>query len=338
MKTEYAYASGKIRALENKFFNKPELAGLLEMPFSSIVEELENRGYPGVEKEKNIIGKEEEIIILEEMIDTRLSKAYKMVRELSLDPAITDAFILLNDGHNLKGLIKLKYTQIKKKKKVFLKKSLFGEEELKKMVESNNFSAFPLSLQGLPHEAVEAYKRWKNPQNIDFILDRGFWEYFKTQTEENVFVNEVRKIRIDLINILIFLRLKEKKQKETILTKSLISGGTITKDKFLENFSDQKNINDFIGKIKFSPYKEIVREGYNYWEKERSFSFLEKLGDDFLINYIKKAKYSFLSINLLIGYLLARENEAKNLRILLYGKYSDLSKEIIEGELRETYV
>ncbi len=338
MDTEYAYASGKIKVLEKRFFNKQELAGLLEMSLTGIVGELENRGYPKIDKEKSVIENGDGIAFLEEMVDKHLDKAYNLVRELSLNPAVTNAFLFLNDGHNVKGLIKLKYVQEKKEENIFLKRGFFTEEELKKMIERNNFSAFPPGLRELPQKAIMSQKHRKHPQTIDFILDVGFWEYFKNQIEENVFVNEIGKIRIDLINLSVFLRLKEKKEKKTILKHSLLSGGTILKDKFLRNFSKQKTIDDFINNIKFSPYKKIVREGYNYWEKEHSFAFLEKLGDDFLINYIKKAKYEFLNINPLIGYLLARENEAKNLRILLCGKYSNLKEEIIKAELRETYV
>ncbi len=336
MDTEYAYASGKIKVLEKKFFNKQELAGLLEMSLTDIVGELENRGYPKIAQEKSIIEDGEGIGFLEEMIDRHLDEAYNLVRKLSLNPVITNAFLFLNDGHNLKGLIKIKYIQKKKEENIFIKRGFFTEEELKKMIERNIFSAFPPGLRELPQKAIMAYKHQKNPQRIDFILDVGFWEYFKNQTGKNVFVNEIGQIRIDLINLSVFLRLKEKKEKKTILEQSLLSGGTILKDKFLRNFS--KQINDFINDIRFSPYKKTVRAGYDYWEKEHSFALLEKLGDDFLMNYIKRAKYEFLSIHPLIGYLLARENEAKNLRILLCGKCSNLKEELIKEELRETYV
>ncbi len=336
MNTEYAYASGKIKVLEKRFFNKQELAGLLERSLTDIVGELESRGYPKIDQEKSVIENGEGLVFLEEMIDKHLDEAYNLVRELSLNPVITNAFLFLNDGHNLKGLIKLKYVKEKKKENIFLKRGFFTEEELKKMMERNIFSAFPPGLRELPQKAITAYKHHKNPQRIDFILDVGFWEYFKNQTGENEFVNEIGKIRVDLINLSVFFRLKEKKEKKTILKQSLLSGGTIVKDKFLRNFS--KQINDFINDIRFSPYKKIVREGYDSWEKEHSFALLEKLGDDFLMNYIKKAKYEFLSIHPLIGYLLAKENEAKNLRILLCGKYSNLKEEIIKAELRETYV
>ncbi|MCK4532208.1 V-type ATPase subunit, partial [bacterium] len=257
MDTEYAYASGKIKVLEKKFFNKQELAGLLEMSLTDIVGELENRGYPKIDKEKSAVENGEGIGFLEEMIDKHLDKAYNLVRELSLNPVVTNAFLFLNDGHNLKGLIKLKYVQEEKKENIFLKRGFFTEEELKKMIERNVFSAFPPGLRELPQKAITAYKHRKNPQRIDFILDVGFWEYFKNQTGENVFVNGIGQIRIDLINLVVFLRLKEKKEKKAILEHSLLFGGTIAKDKFLRNFS--KQINDFINDIRFSPYKKMVR-------------------------------------------------------------------------------
>lgn len=340
METEYAYAVGKIRALENRLLSRFKLEQFLEMSQNSVIQELENRGYERVKRDKEPIGglKNKELESFESMIDDHLNKVYKIIRNLSLEPSITDAFCILYDGHNLKVLIKKKYTQSKEQNRLLLERGLYEQEELKEMVEKNNFSSLPQKLRNVPHRAIEKYESSKNPQYIDFILDCKFLEYFREQGKGNYFSNKIAEIKIDLINILTFLRLKVREQKVGVLNQALISGGAIDKRKFLDNFFPSKTIEDFIRGIKSTPYVKIVKEGYSEWKSSHSFGFLEKLSDNFLINYIRKAKYISLGIEPLIGYLLAKENETKNLRIIFFGKYFNWEKKIIKERIRETYV
>jgi V/A-type H+-transporting ATPase subunit C len=65
---------------------------------------------------------------------------------------------------------------------------------------------------------------------------------------------------------------------------------------------------------------------------------LEKFSDNYLLNYIKPAKFAILGIEPVLGYLLAKEHEIKLLRIIMIGKLNGLSSESIREKLRETYV
>jgi V/A-type H+-transporting ATPase subunit C len=65
---------------------------------------------------------------------------------------------------------------------------------------------------------------------------------------------------------------------------------------------------------------------------------LEKACDDFLIDYIVRAKYFPFGAEPLVSYILAKENEIKNLRLVLFGKKSGFSSEDIRRLLRNSYV
>jgi len=81
-----------------------------------------------------------------------------------------------------------------------------------------------------------------------------------------------------------------------------------------------------------------VKSGVEDWKRSGSFSHLEKLFDDHLLSFVKKAKYITFGIEPLIGYLVAKEMEVKNLRTIMVGKFNRLSQEIIKERLRESYV
>lgn len=72
--------------------------------------------------------------------------------------------------------------------------------------------------------------------------------------------------------------------------------------------------------------------------KNNNIASIEKACDDFLIRYIKEAKYFHFGIEPLISYILAKENEIKNLRIILIGKMNGFDRDYIRRALRRSYV
>ena len=81
----------------------------------------------------------------------------------------------------------------------------------------------------------------------------------------------------------------------------------------------------------------IVKEGINEWNSTQNFSSMERMLDDFLLNFAKKAKHITFDIEPLIGYLYAKEMEVKNIRNIMVGKFHDLPNDLIRKRLRKTY-
>ena len=64
---------------------------------------------------------------------------------------------------------------------------------------------------------------------------------------------------------------------------------------------------------------------------------MEKTADDIWMSRAKEAKYVPFGAPVLLGYLIALEYQTKNIRIILAGKDTGLSSEIIRERLRATY-
>jgi V/A-type H+-transporting ATPase subunit C len=88
----------------------------------------------------------------------------------------------------------------------------------------------------------------------------------------------------------------------------------------------------------YSLYAAVVEEGIQTYQKTDSLTRFEKLADDFLLNNIKQAKYLTFGPEPLAGYLLAKENELKLIRIIMVGKINRLPTEEIKERLRDVYV
>lgn len=124
---------------------------------------------------------------------------------------------------------------------------------------------------------------------------------------ENEFLKNYIRIKIDFINIKMLFR--QNKPPEVIL-------------------STYKN----------TPYNRIVSEGLEYFQRENSFARLEKLMDDFLIDFLKAQKYNAFGPEPVLAYYLAKENEFKMLKLIFEGRLLGLERDVILDRLNTAYV
>ena len=67
-------------------------------------------------------------------------------------------------------------------------------------------------------------------------------------------------------------------------------------------------------------------------------SAFERWCDNRMIEILKPQKYETFSVGPLLGYLIARENEIKTVRIILTGKKNGFPDDAIRERIREMYV
>jgi V/A-type H+-transporting ATPase subunit C len=331
MDNRYAYAVGRIRAREARLLDVHKLLSILEAEsVEETLKELSDTDY----------GEGLALVKSEEDFDSHLSRQmesiYELVSELTKDPELTDLFILRNDFHNLKVAFKKKYGATVKEE-YYLAPSIVNREELVEALATGNFARLPALLAGALEKIEKIFSSEKNIQLIDIILDKEYLSHclYVSRRAKCEFLEKLFLIQIDLTNIRTFLRLKEMGKERDYLEKCLISGGFLEREEFLKSFAG--SIDSFVDSLRYKDYYEMLKKGVDYWKRSGSFSFLEKLFDDYLLNFVKKAKYITFGIEPLIGYLVAKEMEAKNLRTIMVGKFNRLPTEIIKERLRELY-
>ena len=71
---------------------------------------------------------------------------------------------------------------------------------------------------------------------------------------------------------------------------------------------------------------------------DQGFTVFEKACDDYLMDFVKDAKYKTLTPESVVAYILAKETEAKCVRIIMTCKLHDIDEETIKERVREAYV
>ena len=99
-----------------------------------------------------------------------------------------------------------------------------------------------------------------------------------------------------------------------------------------------EQIDNLATKLSSTKYGKILKEGIEAYAKSGSISYLEKLMDNELMDYVKKGKYVTFGIEPLFSYLVAKETEIRDVRIIMVGKLNQIAPAVIRERLRDIYV
>jgi len=343
-KAKYAYAVGVIRVLEMQLFTGPDLQRLLEA--DSAEEVLELLGDSPYESFLKEIGS---VWNFEVALNNALENSYARIGELSFDQDIINLFRVKWDFYNLKVLLKQSYLENAEEFSFISSLGLIDPEMIKNAIENSeeeqpaiieelfgSSNGLPEYLQKAMDDAKRVYNTGNDPQMIDIIIDARTQDYMYRNASKCPFLENYFKKIIDLANIRNFIRIKLFQNNLELLRKVLLNNGMIDKQVFIDVFNeDVSHLPNFISS---TPYYEIVDEGLRDWSETGTLTTFEKLAENYIIEYIKPAKYQSFGIEPLIAYLLAKENEVKQIRIIMVGKLNRLPEDAILERLRVSYV
>lgn len=340
---KYAYAVGVIKILETRLLTQTDLQRLLET--SSPEEALEFlRDSPYEESLSEL----ESIWNFDVALNNELERTYQQIDELSLDKKLTELFRVKWDFYNLKVLLKQSYLEEAEEFSFISNLCLTAPENIKTAIEESDEErsiiddffgpkdGVPEYLREAMFEAKEVYDAENDPQLIDVVIDRHTQEYLYRHSEKCPFLAHYFKKKIDLANIRNFIRVRLHQNNLELLQKALLDDGTVEKQVFIDEFNE--DVSHLPEVLSSTPYFEIVDEGLREWSETDSLTTLERLSEDYLIEFLRPAKYQAFGVEPLIAYLLAKESEVKQVRIIIVGKLNRLPEDAILGRLRVAYV
>jgi len=330
--SDYLYNSARIRARENALLGRDKLEGLLAADGeAAILTLLTEYGFdPVTDAESGRLLREETLLGI-------LRQAYAEIAALAPDAEVLRLWRYPYDCNNVKAAIKGFLRKLDPRSMMFD----FGTLEIEAvigMAESGDFSALPPAMAIAADEAVRAFAKTKNPQQIDLLLDRACYEDMLAAAERSGVAFAVALVRekIDLINLLIVVRILRMKLGESgrmLLSASLLSGGRLSHAQLLSWFEAGESVMwDRLYYTSYGKLSEAVAAS------DRGLTAVERSADDFWMAHVREAKYASFGPEVLIAFLQAHEYEVRNLRIILAGKTAGLSQETIRERIREGYV
>ncbi len=331
--TEYAYASARIRAIEKKLLDRSRIERMLDAKTpEEAIKILQDLEYGNANIE--ITGSHDYEVLLKE----EQNKTYELLRQIAPEPRVLDIFLLRSDYHNIKVLLKAEFSGQAQQDEMLLDTALIPKAKLKIMIKERSFADMSKIMRGAIGECIDTYNRTGDPQVVDLIMDKAVYEEMtKLAKDLDIgFIKVLVETLVDINNIKTFVRIKKLNKSWDFLKRALLGSGSIDIKIFIDKL--QTSWESFIEKMKYTKYGEMCEEGIAVFRDTGSITRLEKLADDFIISYVKDGKLKFFGVEPIIGYLIAKENELKIVRIIMIGKINNIANEIIRERLREAYV
>lgn len=329
----YEYAAAHIFALENKLLGKDRVERMVEAPNpSEALKVLSETEYAAGISELD--GPHD----YEKLLSAEMRKVYNFFQTISPDPDITNLFFLKYDFHNLKVLLKSRYLDSDQDDLLITAGGTLPIETLKDAVKEGDYSKLPHYIGSTLEEIDQAMSIKVDPQKMAVMLDRAMYQHILhvCKKKKNEFALEYFTMQADLINIRSFLRVKRIDESFEFLKGLLLPGSQLGEEFFLAAM--QEPTENIINRLKHAKYSQVVSQGVEEFMKTGLLSAFERMMDDFLLDFVRAARWNPLGIEPIIGYLLAKENEVRIIRIIMVGKINNLPADIIRERLRDVYV
>jgi len=330
--TRYVYAVSRIRAIERKMLSLAQLERMIEAksPAEALKVLVEaNYGYSSNDKRT---------VDFEQMLQEEQEKVYKLLVEMALDMGEFDWYYIKNDYHNLKVYLKAEFSQQDVNATFLAKPSLLPADALAAMLRERDFRNLPDPMQVSVEACLDAFNKTFDPQVIDIILDKGLYSHMLVLAKKlnNDFVTKLVTMMIDLANIKMVLRAQLIGKPWDFIERFLVPGGEIDFSLFAQQM--QLDLNQIVKVYAATAYAQLITDSLRIFQQTQSLAGFEKLSDNYLMSWLKRSKYAIFGIEPLVTYLLAKETEIKNVRIIMVGKINNLAQDVIRERLRETYV
>lgn len=318
------FAVARIRCHEKDLIGRDKLQRLCDSTAEEAIRLLCDMGYGSMPDATVKDG--------EKLIANELNAARALVREVTFDTGLSDLFLLKADVHNLKLLLKLRLTG-SKDEIAYMQGGCYAPEALYKMVQSGEYRDLPEEFRKALSTLEQSFQTAVDPAAISITLDKAYMEY--AMRVGKGFAVPYFKAQADFANVLSLLRIRSMKGGIDKLKNALIPGGDIPQSRFVQALDAPL---DGLGKLLGTgEAREYILKGLDAILKGGSIANMEKERDNYIISIASKDKYQNDTMAPVIGYLLAREQEAKCVRLILTAKRNNLPESAITERLRELY-
>lgn len=315
----WGYAAGRTRSLEVNLFGKAGLDRLFaagsEQDLRLLMQE---HHYPQEDFNKAL--REER------------AEAFKLLEQVAPEDGYRVALLLFADVHNLKFMLKenLKgdnQRSLNEMTYLLMLPSLIDPTRLYELISGvRDESDGPKWIIPLIAAGEEAYANSYEAASIDRTLDKIAHKLAAKMAEQldNKWFTRYFALERDMINLETLLRVSHRSVSETIYKESLLPSGLISEETWqsLYEAEDEEIIKTLVG----TPYENFADYLENYGESGLAANFVRDR-DQILIDHIEKGRHVLSGPELTLSYVLAREYEIKNLRIVDAAIRNRLSRE-----------
>ncbi|OGC05919.1 hypothetical protein A2230_00215 [candidate division WOR-1 bacterium RIFOXYA2_FULL_36_21] len=219
-----------------------------------------------------------------------------------------------------------------------LEAQMLSTSHFTRMAESKDFeSSFFVLTETSYSEKID---RLSNPFNFGELvnIELDFIKSFliNMAPESEIIDVLLKKFSLPYLTLIDYIKMLEKtaKKNNVFLFKEYVEAFAALQTLLLNTETENLTMEEAAEKIKYKNYSNAVLKSL----PSKNLFVLEREIDNHLIEIVQKAKYMAFGIEPLIGFLIGKEMETKNIKLILTGKLLGLETEEIKKRLRKAYV
>ncbi|MBQ7687928.1 MAG: V-type ATPase subunit [Clostridia bacterium] len=316
--SEYTYAVARIRVHETKLLTESELNTVIAAKsHEEAVRRLREKGYDLTDGDA-------------EALDKKLRETWELLQSILPDERQMDAVLIKNDFHNLKVILKALVNE-KSTDGLFRFPSKYDPEELKALVFARQNDKLPPELQHCDRSAYNILTKTRFAQLGDSVIDRAAmeWSIDYAKKADDPMIEKLAQLQAALTDIKVIYRCILTGKADSFKKRAVCDCSYFSKQTLIDA---AQTLNDFFAFLASTPLQNAGRA------LEESPAVFEKYADDAVTELLTAGKSEIFGITPLLGYWFAVNTEILNLRIILSGKATGQSDEIIRERMRKTYV
>ena len=325
--TDYLCLSAQIRSMERDLLDRARMERMLDAPTAAeaarILTEVGYESFdPASERELN-----------RALLQRRLDLFERLYR-YAPEPQIIDVFKLKYDYHNLKAVIKSRGGDVSH---LLVDAGRVKAEELpRRYRETGGWDFLPPAMAQAAKEGQRVLAETGDPQRSDALIDRAYFAEMLALAQDTGcgYLEEYVRATVDAANLRSVVRTLRMGRTPAFLKEFLFPGGAVSVDSCLKaavNGEVEQTYRTTALRAAAQAGKEAVEEG-------GSLTAFEKLCDDAVMAQAARARRIPFGVEVVIGFVAAREAELSNVRIIMTGRAAGISADTIRERLRESYV
>lgn len=279
-----------------------------------------------------------DLTLIDKSLMAELAKEYAWAFAESPEPAIVTLFSLRYVYHNIKVFFKARATE----QDLSALLIPIGEESLEAfehLVRTFSAERFPAFMAEELASIWAEYQDYKDIRVLEIGTDLAYFKHLKKiaeQFETEVFSQAIG-LMIDFYNVITVKRALDQKKPQSFMLQLLSDEGSMPAKDFIELvqagdlFSWFNQINPDSFNTAFASFEDKMRQG------TITALELEYLYDLMQFHLLDQARYTVEGPLVLARYLLCREFEVKNLRLLLSAISNNLPLDIVKERVRPIY-
>ncbi len=322
MALSYEFSIGSVRAKENSLLREADIEMMISLKSEKeLVRHLKDKGYGQGETTDEILASNEE-------------KMWKYIRSIAPDMELFEPFLIQNDIHNLKTVLKGTMSD-REYDTLLMEPCTIKKDELVKAVENRRFDSFPQWLQRPASRAYQILAETKDARLSDAYIDRGLLDrlVFVGDHSRSVFLKAYFNEMVYYADIKTALRGAKLGVSRYYLEKAVADCEGLDKAELVKTALQGHEA--LIKYLKTQDSYDCKKAAEIYVTSPSGF---EKFTEDHLMETAKRlCKMSSEGPEPLLGYYIACVYERKTIYLISCGLKTAVSAETIRERLRELY-